>query len=199
MRTLRVLILPVLLLASPPLYAAADGPSSPLPGAGLGGLVMWYVCAKRRRQEIGGWLLFYYIQLYVGVIISLGLTMFFGWRNFVPSAWSGSTALYLLSLLATVPGLLILPIQMVIAERLRRSRTYHFLHLLRLVLWCDLAAVILSGFIDLNWFPSNLVLDGLALLWPVVWLPYFYRSKRVKRVFETKDWLQPVVPAPSPV
>ena len=25
-----------------------------------------YVCVKRRPQEIGGWLLYYYIQLYIG-------------------------------------------------------------------------------------------------------------------------------------
>lgn len=29
-------------------------------------LIIWFVCAIRRKKEIGGWLLYYYIRLYMG-------------------------------------------------------------------------------------------------------------------------------------
>lgn len=161
--------------------------SAPVPG--LGGLIVWYICAKRKAQEIGGWLLYFYIQLYVGVIITLliGLASF---ENYLPSTWVENRSLYPLFLLSVVPGLLILPIQLVAAERLRRSRDARWVRILRTVLWVELAAAALGAVIDSAEFPDNLASDVLAVVWPSIWLPYFYISKRVRKVFVTKDWIQ---------
>jgi hypothetical protein len=30
-------------------------------------------------------------------------------------------------------------------------------------------------------------LDALSILWPAIWIPYFYFSKRVKRVFKISE------------
>jgi hypothetical protein len=158
---------------------------------GLGALIMWYVCAKRKAQEIGGWLLYFYIQLYIGVIISL-LVGLAAYENYLPSTWVENQSLYPLFLLSAVPGIVILPIQLVVAERLRKSRDVRFVRSLRTVLWVQLAAAVVGAVIDYAQFPDNLPLDVLAVIWPSVWLPYFHMSKRVKRVFETKNWVQMV-------
>ena len=56
-----------LLALSLPVFASTDTPatSSPLSGIGVSAhtAIIWYVCASRRKKEIGGWLLYYYIQL----------------------------------------------------------------------------------------------------------------------------------------
>ena len=57
-----------LLALSLPVFASTDTPATPFRSGGIGFLltltmVIWYVCASRRKKEIGGWLLYYYIQL----------------------------------------------------------------------------------------------------------------------------------------
>ena len=168
--------------------AADGGATQRAPTSGIGALVMWYICASRRKYEIGGWLLYYYIQLYIGVIVSVIIAIF-SFRNYLPVTWAAKPSLYPLFLLSTVPQLFVLPVQLVAAEMLRKSRDYKYVGTLRLVLWIDLATAVVAAVIDLNSFKESLAFDVLALAWPAVWLPYFYVSKRVKRVFETKNWL----------
>jgi hypothetical protein len=28
----------------------------------------------------------------------------------------------------------------------------------------------------------------MTMIWPIIWIPYFYFSKRVKSVFKNRDW-----------
>lgn len=172
---------------------AADGSNSkPFSGIGLiGALIMLYICASRRKNEIGGWLLYYYIQMYIGVIIMV-IVFLFSFNNYRPSSWSGNIGLYLLFLLSVIPILLLQPLQLIVAEKLRLSRDFQFLKYLRYVLWADLAFSAVSTIIDIGYFPSCVPFDVIGFLWPIIWLPYFYKSKRVRSVFETKDWGAPV-------
>lgn len=165
--------------------------SSPAGGSIGGALIMWYICNRRRTQEIGGWLLYYYIQLYVGVLLTVVMTAI-SFDNYLPVSWDAAPNLYPLFLVSTVPAVLLLPIQLGVAEKLRRSRNYSWVQILRYVLWIDLAAAVVGTLIDLTYFADNLAFDALALVWSLVWLPYFYVSKRVSRVFNTKDWLAPL-------
>jgi len=36
-----------------------------------GGLIAWWICSRRKREQLGGWLLFYYWQLYGGALMSV--------------------------------------------------------------------------------------------------------------------------------
>ena len=152
--------------------------------AAIVGLIPLLICVNRRTREIGGWLLYYYIQLYVAVVfilISTVLTV----HDYLPPAWAAQPGLYPWFLLSIVPGRLVLLVQLVFAEMLRLSRDYRHVHALRLVLWADFAAAIIAIAIDVSFFKHKLILDILALIWPFIWLPYFYVSKRVVRVFRT--------------
>src|SRR5213083_2316340 len=106
----------------------------------LGGLIwpiLWAIVSySRRKEEIGGWLFFYYGQLYLGSVLTVLLLL----ANFQPA-----DPLYLFTIVKIA--------------------------------------------IDSKYSPIATILDGIGVIWPALWLPYFYRSVRVGHVFVTKDWM----------
>ncbi len=184
------------MLLATTVFADSGSQSSPPPVSGCGGLILLYICSKRKEQEIGGWLLYYYIQLYLGLFVTVAMFAA-SFDNYRPDSWSGAPELYPWFLASTLPLLLLTPAELVVAEKLRRSRDPRFLKWLRAVLWAGLAVALLGGAIDMAKFPSNLLLDVIPLVWPLIWLPYFHRSTRVKKVFITKDWFVPWAAMPG--
>jgi len=168
----------------------------PVPGAGLGALIMWYICNKRKRDPIGGWLLYFYIQLYLGAIFSIvifGVSL----ENYVPSLWEDKT-LYLLFLMTTLPVQIILMAQVAVASILLKRREWRYVGILKLILVVDILVTLFAAGIDVFYFPENLAFDFLSLIWPAVWLPYFLRSTRVRHVFQTHDFhTSPFAMAPA--
>src|SRR5207253_8049083 len=94
-------------------FASDSNKSSPTSSLGslIGVLIVWYICSSRRKKEIGGWLLYFYIQLYVGVIVTVAIGLF-SFRNYIPSTWATNPSLYPLFLLSTLPTLMLLPVQL---------------------------------------------------------------------------------------
>ena len=183
------------LLATPLL--GADGTGSPtFPGGAILAIAMWVACSSRKKEEIGGWLLYYYIQIYIGLIATIVFTILSA-GSYNPFAWAGAPRLYVLFLVSTVPLVLLSPAELLVAERARKTRDYRWVRHLRTVLWIHLGVSFLAGAIDATWFPENLLFDFISVLWPLIWLPYFYRSQRVERVFLRHDWLAPQEPAPA--
>ncbi|HTJ53885.1 MAG TPA: hypothetical protein VL380_00555, partial [Nitrosospira sp.] len=109
-----------LLALSLPAFASTDTPNTSFAWGGIGvllTLVIWYVCASRTKEEIGGWLLYYYIRLYIGAITVVLVTV--GARdNYLPKTWINEPDLYPFFLLTTVPGLLFYCAEFVVAEKL---------------------------------------------------------------------------------
>lgn len=184
-----------LLALSLPVFASTDTPATPVTPAPLGGfalvltLIIWYVCASRRKKEIGGWLLYYYIQLYIGAftvaLITVGTS-----ESYLPKAWVNSPDLYPLFLLTAIPSLLLYGAQFVVAERLRLSRKYAYVPILRYILFADLAFSLIATVINNKYFvESSVGFTMMTIIWPIIWIPYFYFSKRVKGVFKNRDWL----------
>jgi len=73
--------------------------------------------------------------------------------NYRPGSWSQVPQLYPWFLLSALPGVLVTPAQLAVAEKLRWSRDRRFLGWLRVVLWCDLAFALLAIAVDLAKFP----------------------------------------------
>ena len=182
-----------LLALSLPAFASTDTPNTSFAWGGIGvllTLVIWYVCASRTKEEIGGWLLYYYIRLYIGAITVVLVTV--GARdNYLPKTWINEPDLYPFFLLTTVPGLLLYCAEFVVAEKLRRSRNYAYVPILRYILFAGLASSLIAIAINIKYFEgfSAGVLNIMTVIWPVIWIPYFYFSKRVKSVFKNRDWL----------
>ena len=121
---------------------------------------------------------FYYGQLYLGSVLTVLLLL----ANFQPA-----DPLYLFTI---GPLSAIIIAQAVVAHRLRRTRDPAYLTPLRRILWAHLVFAIIKIAIDSKYSPIATILDGIGVIWPALWLPYFYRSVRVGHVFVTKDWMR---------
>jgi hypothetical protein len=162
-------------------------------------LIIWFVCAIRRKKEIGGWLLYYYIRLYIGAIIVVVVIV--GSRdNYLPEAWINEPDLYPFFLLTTVPGLLLYCAEFVVAEKLRRSKNYAYVPILRYILFANLASSLIAIAVNNKYFEGSSpgFFNIMTMIWPIIWIPYFYFSKRVKSVFrKPKSAIQIDHPASS--
>ncbi len=174
--------LPVALLM---LAATSSQPYSP---SFPGGIIAWVVCNARKRQEYGGWLLFFYWQLYSGVIMT---TIFFcvNFQSYIPENFGNHAARYYWFLLSTLPTLVIFALQVAVATILISVRTWDLLRLLRGLILAQVVAALVSLVIDVQLFPENVALNVMFTLVPFGgWLAYFHVSKRVEHVFHTHDW-----------
>jgi hypothetical protein len=182
-----------LLALSLPVFASTDTPDASFQSSGVGvllTLLIWYVCASRRKKEIGGWLLYYYIRLYIGVMIVVLVTVS-SYDNYLPEAWTNTPDLYPFFLLTTVPGLWLYCAEFVVAEKLRTSRNYAYVPILRYILFAALVSSLIAIVINNKYFEedSTAFFNITTMIWPIIWIPYFYRSKRVMSVFKNRDWL----------
>ena len=151
-----------------------------------GGIIAWIICNGRKRNPIGGWLLFYYWQLWSGLLITAA---FFATniQSYVPENFD-TGLLFGRFLASTVPVLLLLLVQLVVATMLLSFRTPDMLRLLRWTLVAQAVAVAMGAAIDAKYYPDNIVFSVLALIQETLWMLYFFKSTRVRHVFDSQDW-----------
>jgi hypothetical protein len=158
---------------------------------GFPGFLFLLIAYLSRRREIGGWLMLYYIGLYLGGIVSVVLiatTI----SNLAPAEWATVPAWkYLLAVLSTFLPIGALVAEIIIGTRLLSKRTPEMLGALRRVMLVFLAATALAFAIDATVFTADrtaAALDIYSLIVGCIWLAYFYRSTRVQAVFVTHSW-----------
>ena len=147
------------------------------------------VAIARRKKEIGGWLLYFYYWIFA-VFVILAADVLLHLRTFQPSYGHGAFnngALYL----AVFPRLAAVSALLVVALVLLKHRTPVWLEWLRIFLLAGVLVSALSVWIDVYYFPKTLRANGARLAGLLAWLLYFQFSKRVRRVFPTKDSQQP--------
>lgn len=166
--------------------AASSGGTPYRPTLPFGILVAWLVCNGRKRNPIGGWLLFYYWQLYGGLLASAA---FFALniQSYVPENFDNITR-FGLFLASAVPTLVLFVFQCAVATLLLSTHTWDLLKLLRWVMMAEIGAAVLGAAIDTKYFPENLVFSFLTIVPALLWLAYFFRSARVRHVFCLHDW-----------
>ena len=167
---------------------AASGGSQGQNTAGAGLFLAWAIAYLTRRRAIGGWLLYFYIQLYLSLLISL-LFLPRVIANLNPGAWD-SANLYVLSFLSTVPVVLTQGFEAYAATLLLFRRSERNLRLLRIAL---LALAVSSGAslgIDIGYFSDEptLFFDALTFGFACIWCAYFLRAKRIRMVFVERAW-----------
>lgn len=151
-----------------------------------GGLIAWWICSSRKRQQIGGWLLFYYWQLYSGVLMTI-LFFSIAFQSYVPESYADPSK-YHLFLASVIPVLVLFSVQLAIGTMLISVRTWDMLILLRWTICAELIAAVIGTMIDVTQFPDNLPFDFLTIVQEGLWLAYFFKSQRVKHVFKFHDW-----------
>jgi hypothetical protein len=170
------------------LFLLATDRPNPAPVLPLGWLVMWWICARKKKDPIGGWLAYYYYQLYVGVVFSVFLVAVLTIHSYVPEYFSGETQRYLLFMLSALPTLILLLFETAVATFLLVLKTWDMVELLRKVLIAQAVAQGLGVLVDVKYFPENVPLSLLSFVPSVLWVGYFFRSARVRHVFKTHDW-----------
>lgn len=182
----------LLLLSGSALALVSDNKNQAPLGGAPGALLMWWICSRRKEKPIGGWLLYFYIQLYVGGAVGI-IFMLLSLKNYNPATWQ-SMPLYWLFLISGLPGQLLLVAQVVVASVLLKKRQWRWVEYMQLLFALDLAFGLLAVLIDHWHFQDNVAFNFLTLAYASIWLLYFWKSVRVRSVFKTKDWK--AVPAP---
>jgi hypothetical protein len=176
-----------LLLYESALTAASSGSATqtgnPTPSFGV---IVAIICYIRRKKPIGGWLLYFFWSIFGGGLIT-AIFVAAGIKNYLPVSWEDHF-LYSLFLASTVPAIAVEACLIVAAIALLRSRNWGWVMRIRWILAADIVAGIVAVLIDAKFFPDNLFFDVYGLIFPSIFLPYLFRSERVRRVFLNKDW-----------
>jgi len=150
------------------------------------GLVTAIVSYLRRKQDIGGWFLYFYF--WIGAVLLIYLTDALGnYRVFLPSSKLDPTHQFAL-IIAVYPRLLALLGVVGIAVAIVKWREWVWIERVRLMLGVTAVIAAISVALDAKYFPRSLFANLIrcTMLW--VWFIYFHVSKRVHHVFRTKDW-----------
>lgn len=133
--------------------------------------IVWWIISWTKRKAIGGWLVLYYIQLYIWLFSSL------------------------LLLFGSFDGISILPIIILIFETIfaslllskhfRNRKIYNYF---MITLVIDLIIWLIYLLINLSYSSTQSALDIYNVVVSSLWLLYFIYSKRVKMVFVDNKW-----------
>jgi len=149
-------------------------------------IVTAIICYARRKKPIGGWLLYFFWSIFGGGLIT-AIFVAAGIKNYLPASWSDGFS-YSLFLLSAVPSIVIQAGLVAAAVALLRSRDWRWAIRIRWMLAADIFVGIVAALIHSKFFHSSLFLDVYGLIFPSIFLPYMLWSKRVRRVFQSKDW-----------
>lgn len=131
--------------------------------------IVWWICNSRRRRAIGGWLLFFYIQLFFKAIAS-----------FLPIFM-----LTKLSILTILPIVICIPEvvlgSMLLSKKFRNRKVYNLFRI-------ALAASFGLWLIGLIMEPGSFAFIMVPVVIYAFWFLYFTLSKRVKLVFIENKW-----------
>jgi hypothetical protein len=189
MNRITQLIVAIALLQVTPVLAASADVHQQQPMAGASLFIAFAIAYLSRRRAIGGWLLYFYIQMYLSLLISL-IFVPQAISNLTPSRWDNAL-LYVMFFLSVVPVLVISIVEVVAATRLLFRRTETNLIFLRWTLVALVVASIASIAIDVIWFKEDtgIIFDFITAFFAVIWAVYFRKARRVKAVFIDKNWV----------
>jgi hypothetical protein len=166
-------------------FAESNSTSKPAYGGVWGVTILVYFT---RKFMIGGWLLLYYCQVYGGLFFTIFMIVL-SWQDYLPSGWEDK-GLYGLFIISTIPSLLILFIEAIIASLLlqKRNQNSHYINFLKKVLITAACVDGLSALIDAIYFPNNFDLKLVVGVVNLFWFFYFKHSRRVFFVFLNPSW-----------
>jgi hypothetical protein len=158
-------------------------------------LIFIAICWARKRHELGGWLLYFYGWMFLAVYFYL--REFLGHiDSYFPSAQIDK-ARQLALIVTVVPRLLAMLAVLVVMIILSFKRDQVWLQRLKLGLGAAAMIAAISAFMDATYFPRTVPANLRRLIMLVVWLTYLCVSRRVNRVFITKDWVETTDPVRS--
>lgn len=182
-------ILAILLTFPNVLFAAADAAMKTNPSTmGAAFWITFFIVYFSRKKAIGGWLLYYYVQLYMSILVAIAI-LFINLNNFKPSSWE-DISLYPFYLVSVVPSYLFLLVQLFISTKLLfiKYRNINNLKILRMIMVVTIIFDVIGLGIDIKHFSDNIFLSVYGLIISIIWCAYFYTSKRINAVFIENKW-----------
>ena len=167
--------------------ASADAPRQHVAGGGL--LIAFAIAYLSRRRPIGGWLLYFYIQLYSSLFVSLIFVPQVV-SDLDPRQWNNSF-LYVMFFLSMLPMLAAELLEIFVATKLLFRRNEQNVKFLRKILIALFITSAIALVIDVVYFREALspVFDGITLVFAIIWFLYFSRAKRIQMVFINRNWV----------
>jgi hypothetical protein len=157
---------------------------------GLIGIAAVAWCISRRNEDIGGWLMFFYYQIYGSIALFL-VSALGAAEKFAPSEWS-ETSNYLVFLASVLPRYTAFLLVGAIATVLLSKKTHAWVIYLRIALGAAIGLMALPLLLDALYFQNALIWNLLRVVMLGAWLTYFFVSERVKRVFPQEALSQPL-------
>lgn len=151
------------------------------------GIIAIVVCNIRKRGEIGGWLLFFYWQLYSGAIVTAFL-FHRDFQTYVPENFASHLSTHRWLMAASVTTIVILSLQVAVGTLLVVVRNWDMVQLLRILLVAQFVAFLGALMVDITYFPNAIPLRAGSLISVGFWAAYFFMSDRVRHVFKFHDW-----------
>jgi hypothetical protein len=151
------------------------------------GIIAGIVCNMRKRSEFGGWLLFFYWQLYLGVV----LTAFLFIRNFqtyVPENFATHASAHRWLMITAVSTIALFALQTAVGTILIVVRSWDMLRFLRILLVAQFVAMLAALIVEGDYLPKDVAFRVGGLLSESIWMAYFFVSGRVLHVFKFHDW-----------
>ena len=183
-----VLIVMITLFLSTDALAETSGTQSQS-AAGGALFIAFAIVYLSRRRAIGGWLLYFYIQLYLSFTISL-IFVPQTLTNLNPKQWDNSF-LYVMFFLSVVPVMVTEILEIIAATKLLLRRNEQNVNFLRKILITLVATSAIAFAIDIAYFSEDpaVIFDVLTLVFGIIWALYFSKARRVKLVFIAKNWI----------
>lgn len=116
------------------------------------GLIFALLCYFRRMDEFGGWLMFFYYQIFATIVLLL-LQVFWRFREYLPSWWESEWD-HIIFLYAVLPRIFAFLLVGGVALVLIKQRNWFWVRNLRVALASAMVLVTMSLLVDLAYFPA---------------------------------------------
>ena len=143
------------------------------------------VSVASRKQPIGGWLIYFYYWIAAVLYISLqDIVLHPSAFNLNNSGIANQGAFFL----AVFPRLFAYLGVAVTAAMLLMKKEWIWVERLRIAILAGVLVAGISVLLDVRFFPNSIRSHVARWVGLCLWLFYFHVSKRVRHVFQTKDW-----------
>ena len=142
------------------------------------------IAIVRRKRAIGGWLFYFFCQVFIGLAL---LAVSTHWKYYLPREWSDPLR-YFLFTLSSLSRMVLLAAVAIICIVLAETRHAQWITALQYALAAYAFSTVLKILVDIYSFPGAASRDAMSLGFPLVWMAYFSVSERVRKVFREKTW-----------
>jgi len=140
----------------------------------------------RRKEAIGGWLLYFYY--WISAVLFISFRDITQHLKVYGLSFRSTSMNHEALVLAVFPRLFMHVAVAAVAVILLMKREWVWVERLRVVVLAGVLIGGLSVWLDVRYFPGSTRSNAARWIGLCLWLLYFLASKRVHHVFRTRDW-----------